>query len=207
MNRTNRNRALLWSALALAAGACGGGGGSGSGSPPMDMPVPMTPENAAPTIGSMADQTVDEDGISAPIELIIGDAESAPSELEVSATADDPTLLPALGIDLFGDGAARELTLIPAPGLTGSTNVTVTVTDRDGASTSAELRLTVNPLVRAEGSRWMRDTVLPRGEFDVPAGALHDDGSPLGELEDILRLHFADATAGDPAAYDDLLPQ
>lgn len=195
---------VLWSVVALAAAGCGGGGGSNTAGDPMD--VPVAPQNSVPSVSVVPDQEVDEDGLAGPIKVVVGDAETDPSALVVSISAADAMLLPQGNVEVSGEGADRTLFLLPAPGRSGATDVTMTVTDADGASTSASFTLTVKPLFRAEFAGWMRDTVLAQGAFDAPVGALHDDGSPLTEVEDILRIRFSDATVDDPAAYDDLLP-
>lgn len=191
----------LWSAVALAAAGCGGGGGNTMNNPP-----PTAGTNAAPTVSGIPDQSVDEDSLTDPIEVVVADAETDSADLVVDVTSSDAMLLPSGGIDVVGGGSQRILTVVPAAGQSGTADVTVTVTDPQGASASSRFQLTVNALYRAEFAGWMRGTVLAQGESDDPVGAPHDDGSPLGDTEDILRIKFSDATAADPAAYDDLVP-
>jgi hypothetical protein len=198
---------LLGSVVALAATGCGGGGGSSS----MDeAPPPLQPQNAAPSVSSVPDQSMDEDSVAGPFKVVVTDLETSASDLDLSITSSDSTLLPAAGLDLApdlaGDGTDHLLTLIPASAQAGSAEVTLTVTDEDGASTSSSFRVAVNPLVRAEFSSWMRETVLARDEFDGAVGEEPGDGVSLTDTEDILRIKFSDATAREPAAYDDLLP-
>lgn len=201
MKDTRNWLTVLWSAAALTAAGCGGGGYGDSTSSPT--PVAM---NAAPSVGGVPDQAVDEDSLTDPIKVVVSDAETSAEDLDVSVSAADGELLPPDGIDLAGAGGERTLTLVPAPGRSGSTDVTVTVTDGGGASASSSFRLVVNALFRTEFASWMRDTVLARNALDVPVGASHEDGSPLSDVENVVRIKFSDATSDDPTAYDDLLP-
>lgn len=88
----------------------------------------------APTISSIANVSVTQDTSSAPIGFTVGDAETPASNLVVTATSNNLTLLPSAGLALGGSGASRTITLTPAPGQTGTANVTVTVSDGTLAS-------------------------------------------------------------------------
>ena len=188
-------------ALGLTLSACGGGGG---GSEP-NAPTPPA-GNVAPVVSSVGDQSVDEDGIAGPIGFSVSDAETDASVLEVSALSSNQALLPDDAIDVLGDGADRFLVLIPNPDQIGATEVTIAVTDADGLTTETRFQLDVEARFRGEFSTWVRDVPLMQGEFDTPSGALHDDGGPIAEVEDVGRIKFTDASADNPAAYDDLLP-
>src|SRR5439155_4505945 len=68
----------------------------------------------------------------------IWDAETAASSLAVTATSSNTTLLPNANITFGGSGADRTFILNPASGQSGSTTITITVTDAQGQQTSTQ---------------------------------------------------------------------
>uniref|UniRef100_UPI002FC7ED65 DUF4347 domain-containing protein n=1 Tax=Ramlibacter sp. TaxID=1917967 RepID=UPI002FC7ED65 len=99
--------------------------------------------NAAPTITAIANQTTLEDSPAGPIAFVVGDADTDPASLVVTATSGDTALLAPGGILLGGSGANRTLTLTPVTHSKGGP-ATVTVTVSDGTtSTSTTFTLTV----------------------------------------------------------------
>ena len=59
----------------------------------------------------------------------IGDAETAAASLTVSGTSSNQTLVPNANIVFGGSGANRTVTITPANGQSGTTTITVTVSD------------------------------------------------------------------------------
>jgi hypothetical protein len=115
------------------------GCGGGSGYEP-----PAAPVNSAPVISSIPDRSIDQDTVVGPIEFNIGDRETEASALMVSAKADGTSVVPADGITLGGSGAARSITLTPLEAATGAVNVTLTVTDAQGAASTRAFKVMVN---------------------------------------------------------------
>jgi len=68
--------------------------------------------------------------------LTVGDAESAPEDLRVSAVSSHPEFLPDGAIVITGSGNERELMATPLTDAPGSAEITLTVTDADGLSGS-----------------------------------------------------------------------
>ncbi|HTI98954.1 MAG TPA: protease pro-enzyme activation domain-containing protein [Dongiaceae bacterium] len=99
--------------------------------------------NAPPGISGLGDVTIDENTMTGPLAFTIGDAETAAAALTLTASSDNPALLPATNIVFGGSGANRTVAVTPALNHYGSTQVTVTVDD-GLASTSATFLLTVN---------------------------------------------------------------
>ncbi len=87
------------------------------------------PVNTPPTITDIADQTVNPDTATAAIPFTVGDLESDPASLTVSATSSDTSILPLGNIVFGGSGASRTVTLTPATGMLGTSDVTITVDD------------------------------------------------------------------------------
>jgi uncharacterized protein (DUF1800 family) len=85
--------------------------------------------NTPPTIGTIPDQVATGDQASDPVGFSIGDAETPAAALAVKATSSDQNLLPDANITLGGTGASRTISVTPNPNVTGTCQVTVTVTD------------------------------------------------------------------------------
>jgi hypothetical protein len=108
--------------------------------------VSVASRNDAPTISDLHDITVDEDTASGMIPILIGDAETLPADLTMTAVSSSPVLIPNANLVLGGGGGLRTLHLQPASNQSGSATVTVTVTDADGASSSDNFLVTVRPV-------------------------------------------------------------
>ncbi|MFO1512654.1 MAG: Ig-like domain-containing protein [Verrucomicrobiota bacterium] len=97
--------------------------------------VTVTSVNSAPTISSIANQSIVTGGSSGPLSFTIGDTETAASALIVTATSSSPSLLPVANIVLGGGNSNRTVVLTPVASQTGTANVTLTV--NDGAATAS----------------------------------------------------------------------
>ncbi len=164
--------------LALALAACGGGGGASAPAP------------AAPSIGPLADQTIAQ-GTPLSVPLAVTAAAATPGALTVRANVADMSLVPASNVSVVDDGTARSLMLRPDPDQTGSTTVTVTVSDASGRQASRSFRLTVNPVYApfvayATGS-------FAQSESDAP--------------KPVSGLTFQQDADDNPAAFDAQLAQ
>src|SRR5262245_22056409 len=192
--------AIVLGAAALATG-CGGGGGSSE-----SMPTPPAAVNSAPTISSIANQTIDEGGATNVLAFTVGDAETSADALTVSVSSSNGTMLPADAFEMTGSGSDRALMIFPAAEQSGTATVTIAVRDAGGVTSSGKLYLTVTPLLRAQFSGWFRDMPLPRAANANPVGEAAEEGQALPQVEDLNRIKIQDDTAGNPAAYDDLIP-
>jgi PKD repeat protein len=126
--------------------------------------VTVSAANTPPTITNVADVTVQPGQSSSAIPFTVGDAETAPGNLTVTATSSNPSLLPQAGIALGGIGADRTVTLTPATGQTGTATVTLTVRDASGVTALDTFVLTVpDPTNTAP-------TISHVANFSTPAG-------------------------------------
>ena len=91
--------------------------------------VTVLPNNTPPTISSFTNYHSVANTPLAPIPFTIGDTESSPGTLTVTATSSNPTLLPDANIVPGGGGADRTLTITPAPQQIGNAVITLTVSD------------------------------------------------------------------------------
>jgi hypothetical protein len=126
--------------------------------------VGNTLTNQPPTISSIADLTATAGAASAPIAFSVFDAETDATNLMVTATSANKTLIPNQYITLTGSGANRWVTVTPAAGQTGSDTITLWVSD--GQNTTFEsFVVTVNAPTVFEDSPWQN----PILQYDVNA--------------------------------------
>ena len=103
----------------------------------------VTAVNDPPTISDIADQSTGEDTPTAAIAFTIGDVETAAASLTVSGSSSDTTLVPTANIVFGGTDTNRTVTVTPAGDESGSTTITVSVSD--GPNTASDtFVLTVN---------------------------------------------------------------
>lgn len=101
--------------------------------------------NDAPTISPISNLTINEDNETHNIGFTISDEETPVSNLSLTASSSNTTLLPSTGITLGGTGSNRTVKLKPAANKFGMTTITVTVSD-GSLTTSRSFVLNVNPV-------------------------------------------------------------
>lgn len=106
--------------------------------------------NTAPTISAIADQTTTQDTPTGIIPFTVSDAETALGFLVVSGSSSDTMLVPNGNIFFGGSAGRRTVFIAPALGKTGSSTITVTVTDPGGLSASTQFKLTVTAAAGSE---------------------------------------------------------
>lgn len=104
------------------------------------------PANTPPTVGSLADRTMNEDVSSGQLGVSVSDAQTSASSLQVSARSGNPVLISDAGLVFSGTGSSRSLTIHPRPDQSGKALITVRVTDGGGAVTHRAFWATVNPV-------------------------------------------------------------
>lgn len=106
----------------------------------------VNPVNDAPTISNLGNTSTLVNTPTGAIGFTVGDIESAAGSLSVSGTSSNQALVPNANIVFGGSGAIRTITLTPASGQTGTSNITVTVSD-GGLSATDTFTLTVSATV------------------------------------------------------------
>jgi hypothetical protein len=103
----------------------------------------VTSVNDVPTITNITDRTINEDGNTGAIAFTIGDVETAVTSLAVNRSSSNTALVPNSSIVLGGSGANRTVSVSPASNQSGTTTITVTVSDGT-ATVNDTFLLTVN---------------------------------------------------------------
>lgn len=106
----------------------------------------LAAHGAAPTLSNVTDKTTLESTATSAIAFTVGDVETPAANLVVTVASSDEALLPPGGILLGGSGESRTVILMPAGGASGSTTVTLTVTDEEMLTATDTFVLTVTPV-------------------------------------------------------------
>ena len=136
------------------------------------------PTNTAPTITSIAAQTIGAGSATNSLNFTVGDAETADGSLTVTATSTNPTLAPIANIVFSGTGASRSVVVTPVAGQTGSSTMMLTVSD-GALSSVTEFTLNVvaapkvETIVFGDGtdSRSMITSITVNFDSDVSVGS------------------------------------
>ncbi|MBI9042687.1 LamG-like jellyroll fold domain-containing protein [Lutibacter sp.] len=96
-----------------------------------------------PTITEINDSTICPYSSTGALNFNIGDAESTWSQMGVSASSSNTTLIPNNNLVIAGTEAARTITVTPIEGEVGYADITVTVTDADGQTVNEVFGVTV----------------------------------------------------------------
>lgn len=124
--------------------------------------------NTAPTISAISNQSTLEDMPLGPIGFTVGDAQSAPSTLTISAASSNTSLVPNTNLALGGSGASRTITVTPSPNAFGATTITIIVSD---GSLSVSETFDVNVTS-------VNDAPILTG-IEASAASFVEDGMPL----------------------------
>ena len=145
--------------------------------------VTVIPQNDAPTVSPVADQIIDEDTSSGPLAFSVGDIETSPGSLLVTASSGNQTLIPDANLVLGGADANRTITVTPVPNAT-SGPVTITVNVSDGtATTPMTFTVTVTPRNDAPTLTAIADQTIDEDTTSGPLGFSVDDiETPAGSL-------------------------
>ncbi|HEV2329117.1 MAG TPA: YDG domain-containing protein [Verrucomicrobiae bacterium] len=117
--------------------------GNLSGSNEVTATLPIPPP---PTVSVIPDQSTPVNTATAAIPFEIEDAQTPASNLVLTATSSNPTLVNANTDIVFGgSGTDCTITVTPEPNTIGTSTIRVIVTDSDGMSATNSFLMTVNP--------------------------------------------------------------
>lgn len=117
---------------------------------------------AAPTITTIPDQNTVTNVAVGPVAFGIADPDTPAEVLTVSGSSSNPTLVPNSGITFGGSGSSRTVTVSPATGQTGTTSISVTVSDGERTARTSFL-LTVTAGNSAPTISQIPDQIVLRG--------------------------------------------
>lgn len=107
--------------------------------------ISVVSQNDLPNISTISDQFVSQLDTLAPIPFQISDTETPASQLQLSATSTNTSLITSGGIVFDGTDTDRTVTLSPIAGQFGTSTIKITVTDSDGGQSFTTFVLTVTP--------------------------------------------------------------
>jgi hypothetical protein len=98
-----------------------------------------------PSISGLVAVSIPANSNTGPMPFLISDVETPAGSLTVSATSDNPTLVPNVPANLTfgGSGENRTLTVTPAAGQQGTANIEVVVTDGNNETAANSFTITV----------------------------------------------------------------
>src|SRR5688572_6730304 len=99
--------------------------------------VMVNPINDAPGLTSLGSRRINKNTTTGPIAFTIGDAETPASNLALSGTSSNPTLVPQGNIVFGGSSSNRTVQVTPATGQLGTAMITVWVSDGTLAASRA----------------------------------------------------------------------
>ena len=135
----------------------------------------------APVISAIPDQTIQFSTSTPPLPFTIGDFETLPDQLLLSATSGNTNLLPVAGIVFDRAGSNCTVTLTPTPLNVGTSLVTLVVTDPQGRTASNSFVLNVtnaaptisqSPNVRLRPNAVVPPVTFEIGDAETPAAEL-----------------------------------
>ncbi len=139
--------------------------------------------NDPPIISDIPDQSTENDLSTEPLPFFVKDAETAAGDLVVTGASKDQQIVPDAGIDIQGTGQNRTLEITPAPGKVGSAEISLSVKDAEGNTTTDTSVLTVvagnDPPTAPDPSFGADDRALTsfgQGTGEAEALALQTDG-------------------------------
>ena len=148
------------------------------------------PANQAPTLAALPDRAVDLGSGPASVSITLGDTDTPLAALAVFATSAQTALVPAGNLVVTGTGATRTLQITPAAGSSGSTLITVTVSD--GVATTTRTFLFK---VRTASETWRQ----VKFGTDADSGDAADLADPDRDgLANLLEFYLG----GEPLASD-----
>ncbi|MCI0539102.1 MAG: FG-GAP-like repeat-containing protein [Verrucomicrobiales bacterium] len=127
--------------------------------------------NTEPIISSLADQSSFEGEAIDVLPITIGDLETAPEFLRLTAASSNESLVPTQNIFFGGRGANRTVFVRPVLGQLGIAEMTIYVWDAAGKSASTSFRLTITSKPNATPGDFNNDGT-PDLIFQDAAGAL-----------------------------------
>lgn len=137
--------------------------------------------NAPPAISSVANVTTPQGTAPGLVNFTVGDDTTPATDLLVSAANSNAALVPSAGLTLGGTGANRTLAIEPSVGASGSSIITLTVTDGGNKTASSLFTFTVSAPPVATGILVSPASigVAPTADAQFTASLVDQFGAPM----------------------------
>lgn len=143
--------------------------------------IDVSPRNDPPSATPIASLVIEEGTSTGPLAFTLSDPEQAPSELSLTGFSSDRRLVPDANIVFGGSGAARTVTITPAPGEIGTATINVIISD--GQSEFSEGTLTFKVRVDPRPAYSLIDLgAIGLRNFSFGAG-INDRGWAVGRIQ------------------------
>ncbi len=168
----------------------------GTGSYTETFDVNVVPVNDKPTISFIPDTTIPENASMPPTPFTVNDVETNPNNLTISATSNNPFMVPPDHIIVGGTGTNRTVAVNPVADRQGTATITLTVNDGNGGMSSSSFMLTVSGNDDPPTISIIPDQTLMSGTTTNVPFTVGDDIKPSSEL-------FIGAYSSDQSIIDD----
>lgn len=149
---------------------------------------------SAPVATGLADVSTTEGSAIPPLSFAIADATKPLASLVLTASSDNPALIPSTAITLGGSGANRTITLSPVANTSGTGTITVTISN---GVTSNSFAFTVTVLANAGNAA---PTLSPISNQSIPVdGNTGAIGFSISDAETAANLLQVSAATSNPA--------
>jgi hypothetical protein len=154
--------------------------GSGTVTAVTTITFTVTVTNTAPTISSVADQSLALNTATNALAVTVGDAETPVASLVLVGASSNPALVPAANISFGGSGADRTVTVTPVNGQEGAAVITLTVTDGQGLTATSQFTVVVGgPTANSDSVNAVKDAITVFNASDLAANDSDPAGSPI----------------------------
>ncbi len=165
-------------------------------SPPVTRVINVVPVNDPPVLSAIPSATTVENWISAAVPFTVGDEETAATDLFLSAIPANPVLAPSTNIIFGGSGSNRTVRLLPGTNQSGSTTITIFLSDGTNV-VSTPLLLTVLADTDHDGIPDVYESNNGMNPNDPADASLDFDGDGMTNLQEYL----AGTNPNDPNNY------
>ncbi|MBF0451183.1 MAG: hypothetical protein HQK75_10805, partial [Candidatus Magnetomorum sp.] len=131
----------------------------------------------APIISSISDQTISENTPSSPITFTATDAESSPCGMTLTMSSSDPLVIPDEYLLFACQSNQYSIVATPAYNLTGTSTISITLTNNNGISASTSFNVTVSAIDHNEylwADYRSADLVIGQTDFTTNTGGKSD---------------------------------
>jgi hypothetical protein len=142
----------------------------------------ITNANTPPTVSSFTNVITTDTDTSVVLDFTVGDAETDPGLLQVTATSADQLVMPDYDITPGGSGSSRTFTLNPFGNTLGVAPILVKVTDGDGDVTATWFYVTVEPGNQPPTIAGLVSTNTLGNTTNVYTCTVGDDSTAVGSL-------------------------